>query len=107
MGTNQNETEIVLLWESDVFGNGSSNNFMVWDASDEVSCTWNTSTLSYYPTTVQPSLTGTFAVTLAERKTIECKPVWQLLVDVVREWTPEKAGAGHREPAAGALLRAC
>jgi len=82
-----------LLRESDVFRSGSPNNFMVWDVNDGVPGTWNTSTLSYYPTAVQPTLTGKYAVELADGKTVESKPVWQLLMDMVEEWTPDKAAS--------------
>lgn len=40
---------------------------------------------------IKPALFGTYKVTLKDGREVECKPVWQILSDRVKEWTPEKA----------------
>jgi len=80
-----------LLTENEVFSSGSTDNCVIWDHNNAALHVWDTSNLSYYPTTVKPTLVGKYKVKLADGSIVECKPVWQLLTDVVEEWTPEKA----------------
>ncbi|MFC1971384.1 molybdopterin-dependent oxidoreductase [Chloroflexota bacterium] len=80
-----------LLRPSDVIAGGSAKHFMVWDTASQAPQVWNTDTVSHDLPGVKPALEGTYEVTMADGKSIECKTVWQLIKDNVREWTPEKA----------------
>jgi len=42
---------------------------------------------------VNPAVTGSYSVSLADGSEIECLPVWQQLTDMVSEWRPEKAAS--------------
>ena len=80
-----------LLRRSDVEAGGSPGHFMVWDAAGNAPQAWNSDTVAYELPAVKPALTGVYNVTLADGKVIECKTVWQLITDNVKEWTAEKA----------------
>jgi len=38
----------------------------------------------------EPALAGSYGILLKNGSEVECRPVWQVLQDNVREWTPEK-----------------
>ena len=63
---------------------------MVWDKIANAPRVWNTDTVAYEKSEIQVALTGTYPLILADGKKIECKPVWQLIADNAKEWTPEK-----------------
>jgi anaerobic selenocysteine-containing dehydrogenase len=80
-----------LLRQSDIMPEGDSKYFMVWDTVINAPQVWNTETASYEKAGLQAALTGTYTIRLAGGKEVECKPVWQLMIDNVKEWTAEKA----------------
>ncbi len=80
-----------LLREKDILPDASPDNFVVWNADDNTYHIWNSDMLSYDSHIAQPALTGSYSVSLANDRIIECKPVWQVIKDNVREWTPERA----------------
>ena len=80
-----------LLRPSDVVAKGNASDFMVWDKTSNSVQIWNTKTVSYDKPNIDAALTGTYKVTLADGKKVDCKPVWQLIIDNTKEWTPEKA----------------
>lgn len=80
-----------LLRQSDIVGVGEPKNFVVWDTVSNALRVWNSNTVSYEPAGIKPALTGTYNVTLADGKVVECRTVWQQIKDNVAEWTPEKA----------------
>jgi anaerobic selenocysteine-containing dehydrogenase len=80
-----------LLRQSDVVPGGSASYTMVWDVANQVPKVWNSDTVSFESSDVKVALTGTYSITLADGKEVECKTVWQLITDNVKEWTAEKA----------------
>ena len=80
-----------LLKESDILSRGDPEKFMVWDKRSSMPKAWDTKNLCYDVENVDPSLTGSYSVCLSDGEEIECRPAWQVLTDIVSEWTPEKA----------------
>jgi len=80
-----------LLRPSEVMAGGDPKHFTVWDKVTHAPQVWNTDTLSYERPETQGALTGTYTLISPEGRKIECKPVWQLIVDNAKEWTLEKA----------------
>jgi anaerobic dimethyl sulfoxide reductase subunit A len=68
----------LFLREKEVIAEGSDQKFMIWDNSAEEACPSDSSSLT-------PALTGTFAI-----GGTEYKPAFQLLADMVKEYTPAK-----------------
>ncbi|MFC2068778.1 molybdopterin-dependent oxidoreductase [Chloroflexota bacterium] len=79
-----------LLKASDIVADGNPNNFVVWDTATDAIQIWNTDSVSYEKPEVKVALTGTFSVTLANGEKVECRPIWQLMIDNAKEWTLEK-----------------
>jgi anaerobic selenocysteine-containing dehydrogenase len=80
-----------LLRASDVFRGGADKNFVVWDTVTNISKVWDSNTVSYESSSVKPALTGIYNVKLASGEAVQCKTVWQLMIDKTKEWTAEKA----------------
>jgi len=80
-----------ILRQSDIVVAGNSRNFVVWDTASNAPQVWNSDTVSYELPDVKPALTGAYNVKLINGRVVECKTVWQLIIDNVKEWTPEKA----------------
>lgn len=79
-----------LLRLSDVTPKGDSKHFVVWDTVTNSPQVWNAETVSFEKAGVEPALTGTYVIPLSDGKKVECNPVWQLMIDNVKEWTAEK-----------------
>ena len=68
----------LFLRENEVLAEGSDQKFMIWDTSANEARPSNSSNQT-------SALMGTFTI-----EGIECKPAFQLLVDMVKEYTPMK-----------------
>jgi len=79
-----------LLRQSDVLAGGDPHTFMVWDKNSRAPRAWNHNT-HYEIEGVEPAFTGTYGISLADGSEVDCRPVWQVLMDIVSEWNPEKA----------------
>lgn len=79
-----------LLRKSDVVSGGNSKYPMVWDTISNSPQAWDTDKVSYESPKIKVSLEGKYDVVLHNGKKVECKTVWQLMLDTVKEWTPEK-----------------
>ncbi|MFC1861569.1 molybdopterin-dependent oxidoreductase, partial [Chloroflexota bacterium] len=80
-----------LLRRSDVETGVESGHFMVWDTVNGAAKPWNSDTVSYESQTIKTALDGVYEVVLADGTEIECRTVWQLIIDNSKEWTAEKA----------------
>jgi anaerobic selenocysteine-containing dehydrogenase len=78
-----------LVRESDIKAGGSRENFVVWDTKRKAPAIWVSEQMEYQPTDVQPALTGSYRVKLLSGEEVECKTVWQLLIERVSKYTPE------------------
>lgn len=67
-----------ILRESDIIPDGDLNNYMVWDKIK------NKAQSSGFPS-INPALTGSY-----DQNEIKCKPAFQLMNDLVEQFTPEK-----------------
>ncbi len=86
-----------LLKECDVVKGGSAEKYMAWDSATMKLIPYNAADSvepadrGYESSTFKPSLEGGAGmVKLADGKTVECKTVWQLLVERVAPFTPEE-----------------
>ena len=80
-----------LLRPSDMMAEGNRNHFVIWDTVTQSPQVWNTDTVAFEKSGIHVALTGTYTITCIDGKKVQCKPVWQMIMDNVREWTPEKA----------------
>jgi len=79
-----------LLRPSDIVKNASADHFVAWDTLTGSPQIWNADKVSYELPEVKAALSGVYNITLVNGDTVECKTVWQLIADNVKEWTPEK-----------------
>lgn len=79
-----------FLREADVIPGGSSA-YMVWDSLSERSVSLHAARA--------PAMTGSYRVFLAGGSALECAPALQLLVDLCRSYTPERASVITGVPA--------
>ena len=78
-----------LLRESEVSDGGDPQKFIYWDQTSRFIKIWNHDHYMDFENT-EPALTGSYRILLKNGSEVECRPVWQVLQDLVREWTPEK-----------------
>lgn len=81
-----------LLRESEIFAGGDSQKFMVWDRNSAMPKAWDSNNLEYEIENVDPAFEGSYSLHLSDGEGVECRTAWQMLKDIVSEWTPEKAG---------------
>ena len=79
-----------LLLENDILKNGSEKKFVVWNSKEAKTAIWDPSEAQFSPKKTKPAPEGTFPVTLADEATTDCKTVWTLLQERVRNFPPEK-----------------
>jgi anaerobic selenocysteine-containing dehydrogenase len=79
-----------ILREEDVMTAGSSEKYVVWDNSSNSPVIYDPETSEHKTSTVKPALIGVYSVMLASGKKVECKTVWQLLMERVSEYSPER-----------------
>jgi len=77
-----------LLREKDITGKGE--NFVVYDEISKDYVTWDIYELRYSKLNVKPALEGTFKVRLADGTLCECKTVWQVFKDRLKDYIPER-----------------
>src|ERR1041384_5262179 len=73
-----------LLTESDVRSGGDKTQSMVWDERDGIPVACAAKNIS-------PALFGSFAISLADGASVECRPVLQLLKETATEYAPERS----------------
>ncbi|MEM3697207.1 MAG: molybdopterin-dependent oxidoreductase [Candidatus Bathyarchaeia archaeon] len=78
-----------LLRESDINKEGSYENFVVWNTLSNDIAVWCSNKGKYKPEQTDPVLFGTYNVRLKDGRTVKCKTVWQKLLEIVTEYTPE------------------
>jgi anaerobic selenocysteine-containing dehydrogenase len=88
-----------LLTERDLAPAGHQETFVAWDHR-------NTTPVAYRPDRgyaqdgVDPALSGTYAFTLADGKTVPCRPALALLKELAAQYAPERSEALTWVPAA-------
>ena len=75
-----------LLTQKDLDPNGNSKQYIVWDETSKGPKSWDSKKMDWESPDVKPALLGSYRIGNTEYKT-----AFQLLVESVREWTPEKA----------------
>lgn len=78
-----------ILRESDLKAYGSNENFVVWDSKRNAPAIWVSEEMEYHPKDAHPALTGAYKIKLKDGQEVECKTVWQLLIERVSKYTPE------------------
>jgi anaerobic selenocysteine-containing dehydrogenase len=85
-----NESSGKLLREADVKRNGSLECFAVWNKVSNSVAFWCPRKGKYDPEYTDPALFGDHLIKLKDGRIVKCKTVWQTLLEIVREYTPER-----------------
>lgn len=80
----------MILRESDLVGGGNTSKYAVWDARTDSLKYWDAQAMAWSNAQMEPVLVGTHSVTLANGTQVECKPAFQLISDLVRDYTPQR-----------------
>ncbi len=88
-----------LLQESDIFGGGSEENFVVFDMQASKMIIWDTKSQAYKGKDITPALTGTFEVSLSDKTKVACTTVWDKFKGNCLSYTPEKVEEITKVPA--------
>ncbi|MEM2455204.1 MAG: molybdopterin-dependent oxidoreductase [Candidatus Bathyarchaeia archaeon] len=78
-----------LLRECDVISDGSRENFVVWDKKRENIAIWKSRDFEYQPKDASPALRGIYKVKLMDGTEVECKTVWEMLIERLSPYMPE------------------
>lgn len=78
-----------LLREHEVTAEASFN-FVVWDSKANEPRMWDPMEFKYVKPDTQPTLQGEYDVKLADGSIVKCKPVWQMLIDRLKEYSPKR-----------------
>jgi anaerobic selenocysteine-containing dehydrogenase len=85
-----NETTGRRLREADLEAGGSAERFVVWDLAAEAPAIVGIDRLGM-PRGVEPALTGSYEVSLADGATVVARPGFDHVRTEVESWTPERA----------------
>ena len=88
-----------VLTEADLSASGSANRYVVWDESSNQPALYDSTTGLYERDGVQPALFGARTIKGKDEKSISCKPVFERLADIAREFAPERSEKIHWVPA--------
>ncbi|MBI2372091.1 MAG: molybdopterin-dependent oxidoreductase, partial [Deltaproteobacteria bacterium] len=80
-----------LLKASEVEPRGAGRDFVVWDEISRTPVPYHPATLSYGREGAVPALLGSFPIRLAGGASVECRPVFQRLAELVGDYSPEAA----------------
>ena len=69
---------------------GSPADFVAWDTAANAPAIWNSADVEYRQPDVQPALSGTFEVRLADGAPVTCHTVWDLFCERVNEYPVER-----------------
>ncbi len=78
-----------LLRETDLYENGSENNFVVFDPSSEKFVVWDVEKQSYTQDEIKPVMDGKFQVKFKDGSTKPCQTVWSAYKENADKYTPE------------------
>lgn len=78
------------LRESDLRAGGAEDRFVVWDLAKEAPAVVGIDKLGM-PAGVEPALTGSYEVTLANGATVVVRPGWDHVRLEIEAWTPERS----------------
>jgi anaerobic selenocysteine-containing dehydrogenase len=81
-----------LLTERDLSAVGDAETFLVWDERSQGLVSYR-SDQGYARENISPVLTGIHEITLADGKTVECRPAFQLLTEIAAHYAPERSEA--------------
>lgn len=87
-----------LLKGSDLETRGRRDHYIVWDTNTDSLRQYNPDSLAFEDPSTQPALMGTYHAKLADGRSIECKTAFQLLVELVSRYEPEKVERIVRVP---------
>jgi len=81
-----------LLTERDLSAAGDTETFLVWDERSQGLVSYRPD-LGYVTDGVMPALMGNHKVTLADGKTVECRPAFHMLRALAANYSPEQSEA--------------
>ncbi len=79
-----------LLHEDDLAGDGSRDNFVVWDTVTNGPVIWDSSKVEYRQPGAQPALEGEFTISLSNGQKIAARTVWGLFCEEVNKYPVDK-----------------
>ncbi len=79
-----------LLTERDLSGAGDAETFLAWDEMKNRLVSYSADR-GYAHDGVIPALAGVHKITLADGKTVECRPAFQLLTEIAAHYAPEQS----------------
>ncbi len=79
-----------LLRECDIVKEGSTKNFVVWDQAEKKIVIWESEKTGYKGICKEPMVSGECTVKLIDGREITCRTAWDLYVDEVNKYSPEK-----------------
>lgn len=79
-----------LLRENDLQKGGARDNFVVWDTKTGQPVIWDSAQAGYATSGVEPAFDGSCEMKLANGTMAQCKTVWTLLKERVREYSPKR-----------------
>jgi anaerobic selenocysteine-containing dehydrogenase len=80
-----------ILSGMDLKKGAGEDTFAVWNKKTNAPAIWDADARKFEEADVEKTLSGTYTVTLADGKKVECKTAWDMLADEVEDWTLEKA----------------
>jgi anaerobic selenocysteine-containing dehydrogenase len=83
-----------ILRANEVFKGESADSFVVWNTVTNAPAVWVAWPLNqrgYKDKEVKPALSGTYTIQLVDGTKVQCKTVWDMLWERVKDWTPERA----------------
>ncbi|MGH7811322.1 MAG: molybdopterin-dependent oxidoreductase, partial [Candidatus Binatia bacterium] len=84
-----------VLTEADLTPGGNPNRYVVWDESSNKTALYDSVAGLYERDGVQAALFGTRRLKDIDGKEIACKPVFERLSDIAREYAPERSEKTH------------
>jgi anaerobic selenocysteine-containing dehydrogenase len=79
-----------LLRESDIGESGSRENYVIWDIQDKKTVIWDSANADYAAGKAAAALNGHFSVKLIDKKSIECRTVWDAFCEEVDQYPLER-----------------
>ncbi len=79
-----------LLRECDIVKDGAAGNFVVWDQAENREIIWESAEAGYKGVCKDPMVSGECTVKLVDGTEVTCITAWDVYVDEVNKYSPEK-----------------
>ncbi len=79
-----------LLRESDLYEDGSPDNYIVWDRKGRGPAVWDSSSVAFKSADTEPSFSGLFEISLPGGGSVTCRTVWDSLREEAEKYPLER-----------------